>query len=78
LGLRKKIRIFINNNNIKTKMKKVFLVLAVMALVAISCKNVETPASVSTVDSTAVQVDSISVDSASLEVPQVDATKTVK
>lgn len=59
-------------------MKKVILVLAVMALVAVSCKNVETPASVSTADSTAVQVDSISVDSASLEVPEVDTTKTVK
>jgi hypothetical protein len=59
-------------------MKKVFLVLAVMALVAVGCKQVEAPASVTTADSTAVQVDSISVDSASLEVPQVDTTKTVK
>jgi len=59
-------------------MKKVFLALAVMALVAVGCKQVEAPASVSTVDSTAAQVDSISVDSASLEVPQVDTTKTVK
>ena len=59
-------------------MKKVFLALAVMALVVASCRNVETPASVSTVDSTAAQVDSISVDSASLEVPEVDTTKTVK
>ena len=59
-------------------MKKVILVLAVMALVVASCKNVETPASVSTVDSTSVQVDSISVDSASLEVSEVDTTKTVK
>jgi outer membrane lipoprotein SlyB len=59
-------------------MKKVFLVLALMALVVVSCKNVETPASVSTPDSTAVQVDSVSVDSASLEVSEVDSTKTVK
>jgi PBP1b-binding outer membrane lipoprotein LpoB len=55
-------------------MKKVFLALALTALVVASCRNVETPASVST----AVQVDSFSVDSASLEVPEVDTTKTVK
>jgi hypothetical protein len=59
-------------------MKKVFLALALTALVVASCRNVEAPASVSTVDSTAVQVDSISVDSASLEVSEVDTTKTVK
>ena len=59
-------------------MKKVFLALAVMALVAVGCKQVEAQASVTTEDSTAVQVDSISVDSASLEVPEVDTTKTVK
>ena len=56
-------------------MKKVFLALALMALVVASCKKVETPASISTTDSTTVQVDSISVDSASLEVPEVDTTK---
>jgi hypothetical protein len=56
-------------------MKKAILALALMALVLASCRKVETPASVSTTDSTAVQVDSISVDSASLEVPQVDTTK---
>jgi PBP1b-binding outer membrane lipoprotein LpoB len=56
-------------------MKKVFLALALVALVVASCKNVETPASISTVDSTSVQVETISVDSASLEVPQVDTTK---
>jgi len=59
-------------------MKKVILALALMALIVVSCKNVETPASVSTVDSPTVQVDSVSVDSASLEVPEVDTTKTVK
>jgi outer membrane lipoprotein SlyB len=59
-------------------MKKVILVLAVMALVAVGCKQVEAPACVTTTDSTAVQVDSVSVDSASLEVPEVDTTKTVK
>jgi PBP1b-binding outer membrane lipoprotein LpoB len=56
-------------------MKKVFLALALMALVVASCKKVETPASISTTDSTTVQVDSFSVDSASLEVPEVDTTK---
>ncbi len=55
-------------------MKKVILALALVALV-VSCRKVETPASVSTADSTAVQVDSFSVDSASLEVPEVDTTK---
>ncbi len=59
-------------------MKKVILALALTALVVASCRNVETPASVSTADSTAVQVDSFSVDSASLDVPEVDTTKIVK
>jgi len=48
-------------------MKKLVLVLAVMALVAVSCKKVEAPASLTTVDSTAVQVDSVDVDSTSLD-----------
>ena len=48
-------------------MKKVFLVLAVMALVAVSCKKVEAPASLTTVDSTTVQVDSVDVDSTSID-----------
>ena len=42
-------------------MKKVFLVLAVVALVAVSCKKVEAPASLTTVDSTEVAVDSAAV-----------------
>ena len=48
-------------------MKKVFLVLAVVALVAVSCKKVEAPARLTTVDSTTVQVDSVSIDSASID-----------
>lgn len=43
-------------------MKKVFLTLAVMALVVVSCKKVEIPARLTTVDSTSIQVDSVSVD----------------
>ena len=48
-------------------MKKLVLVLAVMALVAVSCKKVKIPARLTTVDSTAVQVDSVSIDSTSLD-----------
>lgn len=48
-------------------MKKVFLVLAVMALVAVSCKKVEAPARLTTVDSTLVQVDSVSIDSTTVD-----------
>ena len=59
-------------------MKKVFLALAVMALVAVGCKKVEAPASVTTVDSISVQTDSVSVDSASLEVTKADTVKAVK
>ena len=56
-------------------MKKVFLALALMALVTVGCKKVEMPTRLTTVDSTTVQVDSFSVDSASLEVSEVDTTK---
>jgi hypothetical protein len=48
-------------------MKKVFLVLAVMALVAVSCKKVEAPARLTTVDSISVQVDSVSIDSTTVD-----------
>ena len=48
-------------------MKKLVLVLAVMALVAVGCKKVEPSARLTTVDSTAVQVDSVDVDSTSLD-----------
>jgi hypothetical protein len=49
------------------KMKKLVLVLAVMALVAVSCKKVEAPARLTTVDSTTVQVDSVRVDSTTVD-----------
>jgi len=48
-------------------MKKLVLVLAVMALVAVSCNKVTPSAKLTTVDSTAVQVDSVDVDSTSLD-----------
>ena len=48
-------------------MKKVFLVLAVMALVAVSCNKVTPSAKLTTVDSTAVQVDSVSIDSTTVD-----------
>ena len=48
-------------------MKKVFLTLALVALVVASCNKVQEPARVTTVDSTAIQVDSVSVDSASID-----------
>jgi hypothetical protein len=38
-----------------------------MALVAVSCKQVETPARFTTVDSTAVQVDSVQVDTTKVD-----------
>ena len=47
-------------------MKKVFLALAIMALVTVSCKQTETTTIIA-VDSTAVQVDSVDVDSTSLD-----------
>ena len=48
-------------------MKKVFLALALVALVVVGCKKVEAPASVTTVDSTSVQVDSVSVDTTAVD-----------
>jgi hypothetical protein len=48
-------------------MKKVFLAIALVALVAVSCKKVEAPARLTTVDSTKVQVDSVSVDSTTVD-----------
>jgi hypothetical protein len=52
-------------------MKKVFLALAIMALVAVSCNKVTPPAKLTTVDSTAVQVDSVSVDSTAVDTTKV-------
>ncbi len=48
-------------------MKKVFLALALMALVAVSCNKVTPSAKLTTVDSTAVQVDSVSIDSTTVD-----------
>jgi len=48
-------------------MKKVFLTLALVALVVVSCKKVEAPASLTTVDSTSVQVDSVQVDTTAVD-----------
>lgn len=48
-------------------MKKVFLALAIVALVAVSCNKVEAPARLTTVDSTAIQVDSVSIDSTTVD-----------
>ena len=44
-------------------MKKVFLTLALVALVAVSCNKVTPSSKLTTVDSTAVQVDSVNIDS---------------
>ena len=65
LGLGKKFiyLIIINKNK---KMKKVFLAVALMAVVAVSCKKVET-VETPVVDSTAVQVDSVSVDTTAVD-----------
>ena len=57
--------IYITKINIK-KMKKVLLVLAVIAFAFASCKHNVTPAT-TTVDSTTVAVDSTTVDSVSVD-----------
>lgn len=49
-------------------MKKLVLVLAVMALVAVaSCKHVDAPAALTKTDSTAVATDSVQVDSTAVD-----------
>lgn len=48
-------------------MKKLVLVLAVTALVAVGCKNVDAPARLTKTDSTAVAVDSVQVDSTAVD-----------
>jgi len=55
-------------------MKKVFLAVALMAVVAVSCKKVET-VETQVADSTAVQVDSVSVDTTAVVVDSVAVTK---
>jgi hypothetical protein len=52
-------------------MKKVFLVLAIMALVVVSCNKVTPPAKLTTVDSTAVKVDSVQVDTTAVDTTEV-------
>ena len=56
-------------------MKKVFLVLAVIALTVVSCKKAESTSEAPVVDSTTVQVDSIQEDSALVH-PAQDAPAT--
>ena len=48
-------------------MKKVFLTLALVALVAVSCNKVTPSSKLTTVDSTAVATDSVSVNTTSID-----------
>lgn len=48
-------------------MKKVFLTLALVALVVASCRKVDAPARLTTVNPTSIQVDSVEVDSTSVD-----------
>ena len=48
-------------------MKKVFLALAIVATVLVSCKKVESTSNTEVTDSTAVQVDSVAVDTAAVK-----------
>jgi PBP1b-binding outer membrane lipoprotein LpoB len=56
-------------------MKKVILTVALVAAVAVSCKKVEAPTSVTTPDSTTVVVDSVSVDTTAVVIDSVAVTK---
>lgn len=56
-------------------MKKVFLTLALVATVLVSCKKVETE-DTCCADSTAVAVDSVCCDSESIDTTAVDTTAT--
>ena len=53
-------------------MKKVFLALAIMALVTVGCNKVTPPAKLTTVDSTAVATDSVSADSTTVDTTSVE------
>ena len=53
-------------------MKKVFLTLALVALVAVSCNKVTPSAKLTTVDSTAVATDSVLVDSTTVDTTSVE------
>jgi outer membrane lipoprotein SlyB len=59
-------------------MKKVFLALAVVAAVLVSCKKVETTSSTEVTDSTAVQVDSVQVDSVQVDSVTVETPIKIK
>jgi hypothetical protein len=52
-------------------MKKVFLALALVATVLVSCKHVDAPAALTKVDSTAVEVDSVTVDTTAVDTTEV-------
>jgi len=52
-------------------MKKVFLALALVVVLLVSCKKVEAPARLTTVDSVAVKVDSVQVDSTVVDTTEV-------
>lgn len=56
-------------------MKKVILTLAVLATIAMSCKEVNTTSTEGTTDSTEVIVDSVSVDSVSVDSVKVDSVE---
>jgi hypothetical protein len=48
-------------------MKKVFLALALVALVVASCKDVTPPTKLTTIDSVSVKVDSVQVDTTAVD-----------
>ena len=57
-------------------MKKLFLTLALVAVVLVACKHVDAPAALTKVDSTAVVVDTVQADSTSVDTVTVDTTAT--
>ena len=60
-------------------MKKVFLSLAVVAvLTVVSCKKAEAPAAAVAVDTTAVAVDTAAVDTAAVDTAAVDTAAAAK
>jgi len=60
-------------------MKKVFLSLAVVAvLTVVSCKKAEAPAEVEAADTTAVAVDTAAVDTAAVDTAAVDTAAAAK
>ena len=57
-------------------MKKVILTITLIAAITlVSCNKIQAPASISGEDITVEQVDSFSVDSASLVIPQIDTVR---